>query len=361
MVVPGCGQPEQPKTPPGAVPAKVAPEQTNAIEPAGKPVAESPVAKPVEPVPAKPASLQEATRAIDFRKFPMPEGESATNKAAAILSYPLRKLDGEQAMQFYRAKFAEAGWKLNDEEYVNQEKGYFRYSWTKQGFVMSGGAHKDPMGGAWSMYITNHGNIDSRTLPRIAGADVKNSAFVSTYYHTHATADAVAEFTRAELTKAGWREVEVSGGKRKLQPDEPRHVRFIQRGMAVGANISVAQGKTNVLLGVSVLRVELPIMPETNGTVEFMDAEFLPVHLFYSTPASPDRVLDFHRKELPALGWTIRAGTDTIADGKAKVILEAPEKGALQLELLALKDNATLVRITDAVEGKAAKPAPSKP
>jgi hypothetical protein len=206
------------------------------------------------------------------------------------------------------------------------------------------------------VYITNHGNIDSRTLPRLAATELKHPVFTSTYYHTNAKPEEVAEFMRAELTKAGWREVEPRGGKRKRQPDDYLYVRFIRKGSSVSAQTRIAKGHTTVMLSVGVLRVELPIMPETNGVVEFMDADVLPVHLFYSTPAAPDKVLDFHRKELPALGWTIREGTDTIADGKAKVfLLDAPGKEPLRLELLALKDD-TFVLITDAPERKSAKP-----
>ena len=38
-----------------------------------------------------------------------------------------------------------------------------------------------------------------------------------------------------------------------------------------------------------------------------------------------------------ALGWTMRAGTDKIGGGKAKVILDAPEKDSLRMKLLADK------------------------
>jgi hypothetical protein len=68
------------------------------------------------------------------------------------------------------------------------------------------------------------------------------------------------------------------------------------------------------------------------------------VHLFYSMPTTgPEKVLDFYRKELPALGWTMHAGTDKIEDGKAKVMLEAPEKESLRLELLANKQGTSVL------------------
>src|SRR5262245_15848320 len=90
LVLAGCGQRETPKAPGvAASPAETtAASQTGEFKPVVEP--ETPptktaVAKSVEQAPAKPAgpaSLEEATRVIDFRKFPMPEGETAVNKSS---------------------------------------------------------------------------------------------------------------------------------------------------------------------------------------------------------------------------------------------------------------------------------------
>ena len=100
------------------------------------------------------------------------------------------------------------------------------------------------------------------------------------------------------------------------------------------------KSKNEVWNRVEVLNVELPLMPETVGEIEFMDASDSPphpLHLYYHAPTGPEKVLEFYRKELPAMGWTIRAGTDKIDYGKAEVLLDAPEKDSLRLELLADK------------------------
>ena len=84
-------------------------------------------------------------------------------------------------------------------------------------------------------------------------------------------------------------------------------------------------------------------MPEAKGVVQFLGNSDQ-VHLFYAMPATgPEKVLEFYRQELPALGWTMRAGTDKIEDGKAKVILEAREKDSLRLELLADKQGTAVL------------------
>ena len=70
--------------------------------------------------------------------------------------------------------------------------------------------------------------------------------------------------------------------------------------------------------------------------------------------AKPTRqkTLEFHRKELPVLGWTMRAGTDKIDKGATTVMWDAPEKEPLRLELVALKEGHTAVLIARAPKGK---------
>src|SRR5438128_8888534 len=129
LVLVGCGLGEAPKATSGAAPRAAPPAAPRALTPAVvEPTAatdapaEQPIIQPAAK-PASPASLEEVTRVIDFRKFPAPDGENAVNKSPTILSYPLRKMDAAQAAQFYRSKFAESGWKLG-EELVIKEKGY---------------------------------------------------------------------------------------------------------------------------------------------------------------------------------------------------------------------------------------------
>src|SRR4029077_18033470 len=95
-------------------------------------------------------------------------------------------------------------------------------------------------------------------------------------------------------------------------------------------------------------------MPETKGEVEFVPLDYY-LHLHYAAPTGPEKVLEFYRKELPALGWTMRAGTDKIFDGKANVMLDAPEKNSLRLVLLATKED-TLVLIANVLQEQPTTP-----
>ena len=75
LVLAGCGQAEAPKAPSGAAPAAatLAAPRASApavVEPAA---AKDKAAEPPAGLPASPASLEEATRVIDLRKFPLPD------------------------------------------------------------------------------------------------------------------------------------------------------------------------------------------------------------------------------------------------------------------------------------------------
>ncbi len=357
LVLAGCRQGETPKVPIVDAPAPAPQGKTPAVvEPAPK---ETTPAKP-----APPASLEEATRVIDLRKFPIIDGGKDVYKSAddpkpdrgkdlrtsaVEVQYVLRRVDGAQVAQFYRTNLAEAGWKLAD---GHIEPGYFSFTGSKQSFFLSGGVYVNKAAGELIVRITNHGNVDGRTLPRFAGAELMQNDAELMSYRTDAKPEEVLNFTRAELEKRGWREAKLPAKfKSKSNPRARLHARFIQRGIHIDTYIEVQEGKTEVRYQVRFLRVELPIMPEVQGDVEFLDGEKSLLHLFYAVPAAPEKVLEFYRKELPAVGWTIRTGSDTIANGKAKVTLDAPEKESLRLELLE-DSQGTFVFITTAPEGK---------
>jgi hypothetical protein len=377
-VLAGCGQVEAPKAPIGAAPAAATPAgpqllPPGVVEPAAAKdtPAEQPAAKP-----ASPASLIEALRVIDLRKFPLPDGGKDVYKStevpkgdsgkdvrrsAAELGFVLRKGSGAQAAQFCRTQLAEAGWKVADGP--DSDEDYFTFTGSKQGFLLTGGVYVHRDTAELSVRITNHGNIDSRTVPRFPGAELsaaelKYNDAGTTNYKTDAKPEAVLEFVRAEMQKGGWREVKQPGWrKEKLD----RYARFIQRGIEIRIGVrdkgdDLKEGKIAVMNTASLLVVELPIMPEAKGEVEYLPYDYF--HLFYAVPTGPEKVLEFYRNELPAFGWTMRAGTDRIVNGKAKVMLDSLDKNSLRLELLATKDD-TLVLIVNAPKEKPVAPKPA--
>ena len=142
-------------------------------------------------------------------------------------------------------------------------------------------------------------------------------------YRADAKLEDVAEFTRAELKKQGWREVIYAAKDPLKQPGRKDRVACRQQGHEINAILESKEGQTEVRCYVHLVRDELPIMPEATGTIEFRDN---PIHLFYGVPSTPDQVLAYYRQELPKLGWKIVHGTDTIENGQAKITLERPRK-----------------------------------
>jgi len=278
-----------------------------------------------------PASLQEAASVIDFRTFPALERDELLAQSAVKIAYSLAKPDLSKDVQFYRGKFTEAGWKI-DSEKVDPAIAFGTFRCSKQGFVVDVTICQNPGNKKMQVSLENQGNVDARAIPRPAGAEVTQSQSNVTIFRVDAKPAEAARFLRTELKRLGWREVVEPDMPPDDEPGDFLSVNFIQRGVQLGALMNVKDGKTEVMYHVGMLRVGLPILPDARGRVEFSEAPF--VHLGYATPSPPDAVLAFYRKELPALGWSFRPGTDKVENGKANVTLEGPGKEPLRLELL---------------------------
>ena len=51
---------------------------------------------------------------------------------------------------------------------------------------------------------------------------------------------------------------------------------------------------------------------DATGRIERLEEPFL--QLACATPSKPEQVLEFYRKELPVLGWSMRAGTEKVEE-----------------------------------------------
>ena len=319
-------------------------EATSARAQAGK--TSSPPSKNTESVaPGRlnaPASLQEAASVIDFRNFPSLERDKVLHQSVVSLAYSLAKPDLSKDMQFYRGKFTEAGWKIESEK-IDPKLAFGTFRCTKQGFVVDVTICQDPNDKKMLVALENQGNVDARAISRPSGAKVTQLQSNVTIFVTDAKPAEVARFVRAELKPLGWRETAFPGIPADFEPDENSLViNFIQRGTHINVLLNLKDGKTEVMYQVGMLKVGLPIMPDAKGRIEHSEAPSL--HLGYATPSPPEAVLEFYRKEMPALGWSIRPGTDKIESGTAKVALDGPGKEPLRLELLN-KGGPTLVLI----------------
>lgn len=290
-----------------------------------------------------PASLDEAAAIIDFQNFPSLERGELLHQTPVKLGYTLAKPDLSKDVQFYRDKFADAGWKI-DNETIDAKLAFGTFRAAKQGFVVDVTICQNPNDKKMQVFLENIGNVDARAIPLPPAAEVTQSQPNVTIFKTDKKLTEVAKFVRGELMPLGWRETVHPYMPPEEEEREDLALRFIQRGMSIGASIRVEEGKTEVMYHVGMLKETLPFMPDAKGRIQQMDEPFQ--YLGYVTPSKPDAVLKFYRKELGAMGWSARSGTDKIEGGKSKVIFETAGKEPLRLEMLN-EGGSTIVLITN--------------
>src|SRR5262249_53545915 len=148
---------------------------------------------------------------------------------------------------------------------------------------------KTPDTGKLGVFANNIGNVDARTLPRPADAEVTQAGFDATFYRTAEKPGEVSKLWGAELSKRGWRVCRSE--QEPKDADGPRHLLAIQRGSAVSIYIKNDKDRFEVMYWARLLQEELPIMPDESGSIEFRDAPVL--LLEYLAKADVARALEF--------------------------------------------------------------------
>jgi hypothetical protein len=272
------------------------------------------------------------------------DGAIHVQKSPVGSHFSIPKGDIAKAVAFYRTTLTEKGWKPAADPKLSQvyETKGAQLTFFKQGFALYAAIGVSPADGNLNAGLFHVGNIDARTLPRVAGASVVDALPVRTIYDTEAKQDAVKEFLRTELKKLGWqpyRRPSLGGNRDPAGADW--ELKFFNRAVNIDVTFMPQEGKTRVFTTVSVLREQLPVMPEAVA-IEFGDE---PLHLIYATPAELDKALEFHRQELAALGWKLRDGAGKTEETSVMLAFDAAGKEPLRLELLR-NQKVTFVRIT---------------
>ena len=284
--------------------------------------------------PPAPASLKEVLGAIDLRTFPVMDGAINIHKSLVGSHFSIPQADkGKvvQAVEFYRAKLSEAGWKpAADPKLWSVYEDGAQLVFVKQDFMLYASIGISRGDGNMNAGLFHLGNLDARRLPRVAGAEVINALPERIIYRTDANPDTVKEFLRVELKKQGWLEFRRPLPSGVSRPPNDRALSFLNRAAAIEIFLTPQEGKTGVNTSVRVLEDQLPVMPDAEG-IEF---DRSPLTLFYRTAAGPEEVLAFHRKEFAAQGWKLREGAGKVGKMEATVVFDAPEQEALRLEIL---------------------------
>jgi hypothetical protein len=184
------------------------------------------------------------------------------------------------------------------------------------------------------------GELDMRTLPRFADAEVIYEDKATTIYVTPAEVAAVADFSRRELGALGWLEYTQPNTTKADDPNmEQMTFKKDGQGLSVFINVAPAQGnKTSVQYAPIPLQADLPALADARN-IEFSDSQ---LYLGYTTLSDFDAVIAFYREQLAAPEWQEVAGRSVIEAEKTQLLFAGKEM-ALWLELTPAGDGLTKV------------------
>lgn len=305
---------------------------------------------------AAPASLDEIAQVIDLRVFPKPAGAVPQKSiiAASVPCLGVVRYDvpggAKEQFDFYTAKLIEAGWTEAPKTDKRIEPRYFsetggNMTFVKNGFTLFFMIHKSDSGPNIAVHIQNHGNVDTRKLPQLDGANREQDQPQQTRYSTPANVAAAAAFTRAELNKLGWQEINRRSAHTQKDLDL---LIFRQRAIRLDVHVSVPPdmaGRTAVNYSTRVLNDELPTPPDASE-VELEDGDYNiepPLELKFQTRASMESVADFCRKELAARGWKFRQGAGMMQKTLGFYYFDGVAKDEMRLDMKRPADMPTSV------------------
>lgn len=161
------------------------------------------VAAPAATVPAKAATAKEAIAAINLLELPRLESDSILQNGPTYLYYSCKaKLPDADA--FYKSMFKSNGWEElpsitpPTEHYVDRV-------FTKNGYFVRAGLSLGGEPGDIGVMLSNLGNVDVRSLPKLSDAEVTFEATpVNLTYQTLSSIPDAAAAVEKEILAQGW-------------------------------------------------------------------------------------------------------------------------------------------------------------
>jgi hypothetical protein len=341
LLIAGCG--DQPK---GAEKSNSPVKSVNVSSPETKngQSASTPVAAQKAAPPAAPAVLEEVrqfTDVLDFAKLPMPTGGTAGNisptRFSASVPLPVRA-----TVDFYLGNFDALGWKpvgpslsesvTDSFAQASLEKDGYRLTMT----AMPGEAKLT------SVQIEQHGDLDSRTLPRVEGAEDQYSDRGSSLYFTTAKIDAATASLRKLLKADGWHEYDQAFSQKAVRPDADD---LLFRKKAYSLHVSIGKpaaqpDKSSVQYYITTLARDMPAPPDA-GHVEIEDSRWI---LTCDTPRDVAAAADYYRTAMKEIGFAA-APKETSSDKWRTLAFESPDHDLVVVSLEPAKDKGAKVKL----------------
>lgn len=249
------------------------------------------------------ATLDEAVKVLDLRRFELPKGsviEDDPNRRVDKIEY-LSKGSPPEAYRALQQQFKKLGWKEMPGADVQETHVYGQFQKAK--FIVAIQVSEWKMPDGSRMQLAFHGNVSALDLPVVKGAQVGSyaKALAVSYVTTTPPADVVIA-TRKLFLDAGWEPY----GSSEIS-EEHTLLRFKRNAILI--NAGVAKSKTfreempyvtEISYNVHLLAADLPT-PANAEDIDF--AEVLKT-LKYKTPDDFATLAKFYLEKLKEQGWT---------------------------------------------------------
>jgi hypothetical protein len=326
--------------------AEIAAATAPAAESASGPVAavngSESAAKPAPPAkPAEPTDTRQLVEVLDLGKIPAPEGTTIGEQSPTRLRVGVR-MSVPTAVDFYVGKLGALGWQRvgpKTSEIVTES--FAQVSVGKDGYLLRlmamPGEPKET-----TVSIEHVGNFDTRTLPRVEGAEEQYSSQSSSLYFTTMTVDKATARLRQLLKADGWQEYDQAFSQKANRPDAS-DLLFRKKAYSLRASISkpaAAPTKSAVQYIVTTLARDLPA-PADAKHVEIQDSRWI---LMCEVPRDVKATAEYYRGAMREIGFPAPPH-ETALDKSLTLSFESVDHDLVLVSLAATDEHGAKVKL----------------
>ena len=328
LFITGCGdQPKADEKPnPPATAAEAASPATNNADPALTPAT---VKSAPRAAPAVLEDVRQFARVLDLGKLAVPTGgtvgESSPTRFHASVPLPVAA-----AVDFYVVKLDALGWKRAGPKNMETVTDSFaQLQLGKGGYLLTMTAMPGEAKQT-GVSIEQSGDLDTRTLPRLDGAEDQYSDHASSLYFTSVKFDAASAALRKLLKADGWQEYDRAFAQKAVRGDAA-DLLFRKKAYSLGVSISIPPaepGKSAVQYHITTLARDMPA-PADAGHVEIEDSRWI---LMCESPRDMAATADFYRAAMKEIGFTA-APKESSSDKWRTLSFESPDHDLVMVTL----------------------------
>jgi len=258
-------------------------------------------AKPAPPtVPAEPTDTRQLVQVLDLSKLPAPEGAKIGEQSPTQVRICVPLLV-PAAVEFYLGKLGTLGWQpAGPKTSESVTESFAQVSLGKDGYLLTLTAMPgEPK--ATTVSIQHVGNLDTRTLPRVDGAEDQYSSQLSSLYFTTVKVDEATAKLRQLLKADGWQEYDRAFSQKATRPDAS-DLLFRKKAYSLAVSISkpaTQPNKSAVQYFVTTLAYDLPA-PADAKHVEIQDSRWI---LMCEVPRDLEATAGYYRSAMREIGF----------------------------------------------------------